>query len=412
MGLPIRLAVGEKQRVLLPYENFTLCMAVHMHLAHQLLVPIMESHSSSHSDYLMLFGTSQRFPNELRGTTKFDHPGFAQTPRLQNPHRRKRPRGRPTAEPRSGRRWPRGLKIWRLRAWAERIGRIMEMKTISIFCYCVDMNSAIALAALTAISTFAGGALALKAKDRLHLVLGLSAGLLLGLVAFDLLPEVFALGTQEFLHAPTVSIALIGGFLLLHFYERIFGSHEPAESDYGHDHEHSHNFTGAFGAIAMGGHVFLDGLALGVAFKVSSDLGLAVFIALLVHAFSDGLNTVSFMIKSGLWGKKSVGLLGVDALARVSGAALGSTLVLNNNLIALYLAAFSGIVIYLATSHILPEAHSRHSSRWTMAATIAGVLIMWGLVAYLHSGDSHTHSTTQDTHVEETHDDHAHEDHE
>ena len=79
--------------------------------------------------------------------------------------------------------------------------------------------------------------------------------------------------------------ALIGGFLLLHFYEQIFGSHEPAESDYGHDHEHSHNFTGAFGAIAMGGHVFLDGLALGVAFTVDSKLGVAVFIALLVHFF-------------------------------------------------------------------------------------------------------------------------------
>ena len=99
------------------------------------------------------------------------------------------------------------------------------------------MNIAIILAALTAISTFAGGALALKSRDRLHLVLGLSAGLLLGLVAFDLLPEVFELGTGEFLHAPTVSIALIGGFLLLHFYEQIFGSHEPAESDYGHDHK-------------------------------------------------------------------------------------------------------------------------------------------------------------------------------
>ena len=100
------------------------------------------------------------------------------------------------------------------------------------------MNIAIILAGLTALSTFAGGALALKAKDRLHLVLGLSAGLLLGLVAFDLLPEVFELGSQEFLNAPVVSIALIGGFLLLHFYERIFGSHEPAESDYGHDHKH------------------------------------------------------------------------------------------------------------------------------------------------------------------------------
>jgi zinc transporter ZupT len=266
------------------------------------------------------------------------------------------------------------------------------------------MNIAIVLAAITAISTFVGGALALKAKDRLHLVLGLSAGLLLGLVAFDLLPEVFELGNQEFLHAPVVSIALIGGFLLLHFYERIFGSHEPAESDYGHDHKHSHNFAGAFGAVAMGGHVFLDGLALGVAFKVSTDLGLVVFVALLVHAFSDGLNTVSFMIKSGIWGKKSVGLLGIDALARIGGAALGSTLVLSNNLIAIYLAAFSGVVIYLATSHILPEAHSRHSSRLTMVATISGVLIMWGLVAYLHSGDVHSHGAGQEIHQEDKHD--------
>ena len=173
---------------------------------------------------------------------------------------------------------------------------------------------------------------------------------------------------------------MIGGFLLLHFYERIFGSHEPAESDYGHDHEHSHNFAGAFGAIAMGGHVFLDGVALGVAFSVSNNLGVAVFIALLVHAFSDGLNTVSFLIKSGSWGKKGIWLLGVDAVARIGGASVGTYLVLNDSLLALYLALFSGFVIYLATSHILPEAHSRHPSRLTMLATIVGVIAMWLIV--------------------------------
>ena len=279
------------------------------------------------------------------------------------------------------------------------------------------MNIAIALAAITALSTFAGGALALRAKDRLHLVLGLSAGLLLGLVAFDLLPEVFELGTQEIFHAPAVSVALIGGFLLLHFYEQIFGSHEPAESDYGNDHKHSHSFSGVLGAVAMGGHVFLDGLALGVAFQVSSDLGFVVFIALLAHAFSDGLNTVSFLIKSGLWGKKSFALLGVDTIARVGGAAVGSTLALSNDFIALYLAAFTGIIIYLATSHILPEAHSNHSSRLTMAATIAGVLIMWAVSSYLHSGDVHSHGAEvgihqedgvhEDEHADEHEDEHA-----
>jgi ZIP family zinc transporter len=254
------------------------------------------------------------------------------------------------------------------------------------------MNIAIALAAATALATFAGGTLAIKSKDRLHLVLGLSAGLLLGLVAFDLLPEVFEMSSKEILHAPATSVALIAGFLLLHFYEQLFGSHEPAESDYGHDHKHSANVSGVLGAIAMGGHVFLDGLALGVAFKVSSDLGFVVFLALLVHAFSDGLNTVSFLIKSGMWGKKGIWLLAVDALARVSGAALGASLVLSDDLIAIYLAGFAGIVIYLATSHILPEAHARHSSRWTIAATLIGVGVMWALVSFLHSGEEHDHA--------------------
>jgi len=243
------------------------------------------------------------------------------------------------------------------------------------------MNLAIGFAGLTVIATTFGGMVALRSRDRFHLVLGLSAGLLLGLVGFDLLPEVFELNKSTFGRVPAVSIAIVGGFLLLHIVERSFGSHEPAESDYGHDHEH-HNIAGTLGAVAMGGHVFLDGVGLGVAFRVSNALGIAVFLAVVVHAFSDGLNTVSLMVKSGHWTTKSKWLLAVDAFARLSGAAFGTYLALNDSLIALYLALFSGFVIYIATSHILPEAHSRHPSRWTLAATGVGVLIMWGVVAF------------------------------
>jgi ZIP family zinc transporter len=241
------------------------------------------------------------------------------------------------------------------------------------------MNLAIAFAAITVLATTFGGYVALKSKDKFHLVLGLSAGLLLGLVGFDLLPEVFEMNTDSFLGVPQVSIAILAGFLSLHIIEGVFGSHEPAESDYGHDHEHQ-NVAGTLGALAMGGHVFLDGVGLGVAFKVSNSLGYAVFLAVLVHAFSDGLNTVSLIVKSGHWTKKSFRLLAVDAVARIGGASVGTYLVLNDSLLALYLALFSGFVIYLATSHILPEAHSRHSSRWTFFATMVGVLIMWGVV--------------------------------
>ena len=242
------------------------------------------------------------------------------------------------------------------------------------------MNMAIGLAAITALATSAGGFLAIRSRDRLHLVLGLSAGLLLGLVAFDLLPEVFELNTQTFGNVRVVAIAFVLGFLALHFAEQLFGSHEPAESDYGHDHEHSLNIAGTLGAVAMAGHVFLDGLALGLAFKVSNSFGFAVFIAILAHAFSDGLNTVSLLIKSEHWSKRAFYLLGLDALMRISGAALGTYVVIGEPVLAIYLATFAGFVIYLATSHILPEAHSRHPSRLTMLATITGVVVMWLIV--------------------------------
>jgi len=249
-----------------------------------------------------------------------------------------------------------------------------------IFIYSNRMNIAIGLAAITAIATSAGGYLAIKSRDRLHLVLGLSAGLLLGLVAFDLLPEVFALNKNTFGNVPVVSVAFVAGFLALHFAEQIFGSHEPAESDYGHEHDHSVNIAGTLGALAMGGHVFLDGVALGLAFKVSDALGFAVFIAILSHAFSDGLNTVSLLIKSGHWTKRAIMLLGLDAIMRISGAALGSYVIISDPTLAIYLAMFAGFVIYLATSHILPEAHSRHPSKLTMVATVIGVVAMWLIV--------------------------------
>ena len=68
---------------------------------------------------------------------------------------------------------------------------------------------------------------------------------------------------------------------------------------------------------------------------------------------------------------------------RIGGAALGTYIVISDSYLAIYLAVFSGLLIYLATSHILPEAHSRHPSRLTMVATIVGVMVMWAVVAFI-----------------------------
>ena len=240
------------------------------------------------------------------------------------------------------------------------------------------------LAIATTIATLLGGTLAMKSAERRHMVLGLSAGLLLGMVAFDLLPEVFQISTSELGGVPLVSIALVLGFLALHFVERIFGAHEPNDSDYAHHHEHTHA-AGTLGAIALAIHVFLDGVALALAFQIGNTFGAVVTIAIFAHAFSDGLNTVSLVFSGSENKNRVIGLLSLDAVARLSGALLGNSIHLSESYIALYLALFAGFLIYLATSHILPEAHADHPASSTMLATLIGVVLMFAISSLAHS---------------------------
>lgn len=235
---------------------------------------------------------------------------------------------------------------------------------------------AIYVALVTVFATFLGGSLALRARDQRHLVLGLSGGLLLGLVAFDLIPEVFELNANSaFGNTPDVMVAFIVGFLALHILEHFSGAHEASDHHENHDHDHNHT-AGIIGAAAMAVHVFLDGVAVGLAFQVSTQVGWAVAIAVLGHAFTDGLNTVSLLVKSGDWKKSSLALLAVDGVARISGATLGTKISISDQQIGLYLALFAGFLTYLSTSHILPEAHHDHPSRLTLLATISGVVAM------------------------------------
>jgi ZIP family zinc transporter len=90
------------------------------------------------------------------------------------------------------------------------------------------------------------------------------------------------------------------------------------------------------------------------------------------------------LISAGKWQSRAVMLLIADGIARLSGAFLGTRIVVNDNILGLYLALFAGFLIYLATSHILPEAHSSKPSRLTLLATVAGVLFMFAIVNVVH----------------------------
>jgi ZIP family zinc transporter len=237
----------------------------------------------------------------------------------------------------------------------------------------------ILLAVLTVVSTGLGGLVALKARDRMHLILGASGGVLLGLVAFDLIPEVFELSDATAFGVPSVMVAFVVGFLGLHVLERSAGVHEPPDSDYG-AHAHAHARIGWLGSGGLVLHSFFDGVAIGLGFQVSEGVGLAVAFAVLTHDFADGLNTVSIMLRHGHERKNAIRMLAADAVAPILGVLSTFLFTLPDGSLALYLGAFAGFLTYLAAADILPEAHSRHPSRMTLLATIAGVLVMWFVI--------------------------------
>jgi ZIP family zinc transporter len=251
------------------------------------------------------------------------------------------------------------------------------MTTVFILAYAAGM--AVLVALTTVLSTALGGFVALRAQDRLHLVLGFAAGVMLGLVAFDLLPELFELSDATFGGVPAVMVAFAVGFLLLHFVERSVAMHGAHEGEYGkHHHDPS---VGLASATALAVHSFLDGVGIGLAFQVDETVGVAVAIAVIAHDFADGLNTVTVMRTHGNDQRRTLLMLGIDALAPVLGAASTLFFSVGDGVLALYLGAFAGFLLYLATADILPEAHARHPSRLTLLSTLGGVGVMWFVVA-------------------------------
>lgn len=216
---------------------------------------------------------------------------------------------------------------------------------------------AIALGAGAA--TMLGGLAALNLRRRLHLVLGFSAGAVIAVAFFDLLPEALNLGSD----APRaiVTASAVGFFLYLLF-DRLLGFQ-------GRD---GTSWRARIGAGSLSAHSLLDGFAIGIAFQAGQAVGLVVAAAVLVHDFSDGLNTVNIVTKNGGARDAVLRWLMIDALAPLVGAGLSLVIAPPRAILALLLAGFSGFFLYIGASDLLPESQRAFPRPWTTIATLLG----------------------------------------
>ena len=221
-------------------------------------------------------------------------------------------------------------------------------------------------------ATMIGGLLALKLAGKQALVMGFSAGAVIGAAFFDLAPE--ALQAGKGLYEPRTLLAIVAlGFFFYALLDRLVAHHDcegqvsPAR--------------GLIGAISFSAHSVMDGFALGIAFQASREIGLIVAAAVLAHDFADGLNTVNVVMKNGGERRFALRWLAVDALAPVAGAALSLLIVPSPNLLSVLLALFCGFFLHIGANGLLPESHNAHPRPSTTVATLLGAAFLYAVTA-------------------------------
>ena len=228
---------------------------------------------------------------------------------------------------------------------------------------------------LPVVCTLAGGVLALRFRHDLTLLTAVSAGLLLGAIFLDLLPEAVHIGASDRLSSSVVLGLAVLSFLLFFGLDALFAAL---------DRHLRHGGSGKVllrraGAGMLIFHSFRDGMAIGAAYAVAHPAGYAVGFGIAAHDLGDGLNTV--LLSTGGEPPTWIDLLflAADALAPLLGGLLTVwwTPSARGSVVLLVLAA--GFFLQMVVSRFLPGLRDGTTSRsLLLAAVLFGALFIYG----------------------------------
>lgn len=212
-------------------------------------------------------------------------------------------------------------------------------------------------------------------KKYLLLFVSFSTGALFGDVFLHILPELsksgFSVGS---------GLGVMGGIIIFFVLEKVIFWHHchiPTTND----HPHPLVWTNIIGD---GLHNFIDGVIIATSFSISTTIGIATTIAVVMHEIPQEIGDFSILIHGGLSVSKAIWFNLLSALLAMVGAVAvivwGNSNALNINLL---LSITAGGFIYLAGSDLIPELKKETRLKVSilqLIAIIIGILIMLGLV--------------------------------
>lgn len=227
------------------------------------------------------------------------------------------------------------------------------------------------------------GILALSIKDNilkkiLIFFVSFSAGALLGDAFIHLLPEV----VEDEGFGLDVSISVLAGILMFFALEKlIYWRHCHILTSDSHVHTFSY-----MNLIGDGVHNLIDGMIIAGSFMVSTSLGVATAVAVILHEVPQEIGDFSVLVYGGFKKRRAIFYNLMAALTSVVGAVI--ILVLGEELTNLHLILVpftAGGFIYIAGTDLIPELKKETKfsiSAAQMLALIMGIAVMLALILF------------------------------
>lgn len=200
----------------------------------------------------------------------------------------------------------------------------------------------------------------------LSLLLGVTAGFMLFIVSFHLLPESFQLGGVF-----VVVIGIFLGILLVILIENNIKNmvRNPLIK------------SSLLLGISIAVHNFPEGLALGSSFLTVSNLGPVLSLAMLLHNIPEGLSIAIPLRINRVSPWKIILYTVFSGMPTGAGAFIGAYIgMISNTFISLCLSFAGGTMLYIICDEIIPNAKTLHKGRASSIGVIVGFVI--GIILY------------------------------
>ncbi|SHK10997.1 zinc transporter, ZIP family [Caminicella sporogenes DSM 14501] len=205
-----------------------------------------------------------------------------------------------------------------------------------------------------------------KPGDKLlSFILGFSAGIMLTIVCFDLLPKAFERGSF-FL----IIIGILFGVLLVVFVDEKIFSHCKIKENKGFL---KMSVLIGFG-IAL--HNFPEGLAIGSGFMLTKELGIGISIVIALHNIPEGISMAVPMKVSGMSGIRSLFYTMLVGLPMGLGAFIGAVLGdISEVFVAFCLAFAGGTMLYITCGELIPKSNELSFKKISSLGLIVGFIL-------------------------------------